>query len=282
MSTNSDILVPGLPDTRRAAPHSTDHHRVTQGSVIRAEWIKLRSVRSNFLGLAAASVLLVLLGMLFASLVGSDQQGGPPNLSDDPLSISFGGMNMSQLIIGVLAAVFVAGEYATGMIRTMFGAVTDRLPVMWAKAAVFGGATWVLMTVSSLVAFFGGQAVYAGDQATYAITDPGVLRAVLGAGLYAAGVAVLGVALGFILRSAAATIGVLVGTLMILPVLVSLLPSSINETVGKVLPSNAGTAFMSVAPHDTLFSPAVGFGVFMLWIIGALVAAIVVLRHRDA
>ena len=255
--------------------------RVTERSVIRAEWIKLRSVRSNIIGLVAAGAVLVALGAMFASVAGSGE-ATPPGTGTDSLSISLGGMNLSQLIIGVLGAVFVAGEYATGMIRTMFGAVAGRLLVLRAKAMVFGGATWVVMTVAGFGAFFAGQALYSGDDAAYALTDDGVIRAVFGAGLYGGGVALIGVALGFLLRSTAASIGTLVGTLMIAPVLVGLFPESVSDPIGKVLPSNAGQAFMSVGRPDHLMSPSAGLLVFALWVIGLLTTASVVLKRRDA
>ena len=45
---------------------------VTQWSVTKAEWIKLRSVRVNVIGIAAAAVALVLLGVLFSALAPTD------------------------------------------------------------------------------------------------------------------------------------------------------------------------------------------------------------------
>jgi ABC-2 type transport system permease protein len=257
--------------------------RVTQTSVTRSEWIKFRSVRLNTILLLAAGVALAVLGTLFSSFAGTGEFAGPPGSGGgDSLSTSFGAMNLSQLIIGVMAAVFVTGEYATGMIRSMFAAVADRLPVLWAKAIVAGGLTWVVMTIASLVTFFAGQAVYGGDAATYSLSDDGVLRAVLGGGVYAAAIAVMAVALGFILRSTSAAIGTLVVSLMIAPGLIGLLPDSISDTVGKVLPSNAGSAFMSVADNPDLLSPWAGFAVIGVWLVALLGAAAVVVRRRDA
>lgn len=255
---------------------------VTQPNVARAEAIKFRSVRSNVIGLASAGIALLLLGMLFSSLAGSGQAGPPESQGADALSTAFGGMNLSQLILGIVGAVFVAGEYATGMIRSMFAAVADRVPVLRAKAIVVGGASWVVMTVAAFATFFAGTAMYAGDGVVNSLSDPGVLRAVLGTGVYGAGVALIGVALGFLLRSTAAAIGTLVGTLMIAPVLVRLLPDSIGDTLYKFLPSGAGSAFTSVTSTTDVLSPAAGFAVFACWVIGLLVAAAVMLRRRDA
>jgi ABC-2 type transport system permease protein len=253
---------------------------VTQWSVTKAEWIKLRSVRFNIVGIAAAAVGLVLLGVLFSAFGGTDQ--GPRGNVADSVSLVFGGITLSQLIIGVLAALFVGSEYASGLIRTTFGAVGRRTRVLRAKAIVFGGVTWLAMTIGAFGAYFAGTAVYGGDLPSYSIDDPGVLRAVLSAGFYGGCVALIGIAVGFLVRSAAAAIGVLLGLLMLVPLLVSLLPGTIGETITKILPSKAGDAMMSVTSPDNLLSPWYGFAVLVAWVVGLLTVAGVTLRRRDA
>jgi ABC-2 type transport system permease protein len=276
--TDSNII-----DTADAGPPIERQRlgrRVTQWSVTKAEWIKLRSVRVNVVGIAAAAVSLVLLGVLFSALGGTDM--GPGGTATDSVSYAFGGMPLSQLIIGVLAALFVGSEYASGLIRTTFGAVGRRTRVLRAKAIVFGGATWLAMTIGAFGAFFAGSAVYSGDLSTYSIDDPGVLRAVLSAGFYGACVALIGIAVGFLLRSTAAAIGVLVGLLMLAPVLVGLLPGTVGDTLTKILPSKAGDAMMSVTSPDSLLSPWLGFAVLVAWVVGLLAIAGLALRRRDA
>jgi ABC-2 type transport system permease protein len=253
---------------------------VTQWSVTKAEWIKLRSVRVNVFGIASAAVGLVLLGVLFSAVGNTDQ--GPRGTVADSVSLVFGGITLSQLIIAVLAALFVGSEYASGLIRTTFGAVGRRTRVLRAKAIVFGGATWLAMTIGAFGAFFAGSAVYSGDLSSYSIDDPGVLRAVLSAGFYGACVALIGIAVGFLLRSTAAAIGVLLGLLMLAPVLVGLLPGTVGDMITKILPSKAGDAMMSVTSPDSLLSPWLGFAVLVSWAVGLLAIAGVVLRRRDA
>jgi ABC-type transport system involved in multi-copper enzyme maturation permease subunit len=253
---------------------------VTQWSVTKAEWIKLRSVRVNVIGIAAAAVALVLLGVLFSALGGTDM--GPGGTATDSVSLAFGGISLSQLIIGVLAALFVGSEYASGLIRTTFGAVARRTRVLRAKAFAFGCATWLAMTLGGFGAFFAGSAVYSGNLASYSIGDPGVLRAVLSAGFYGACVALIGIAVGFLVRSTAAAIGLLLGLLMLAPLLTELLPGTAGDTLTKILPSNAGKAMMSVTSPDDLLSPGLGFAVLVAWVVGSLAAAAVTLGRRDA
>ena len=253
---------------------------VTQWSVTKAEWIKLRSVRVNVVGVAAAAVGLVLLGVLFSALAPTDM--GPGGTATDSVSLAFGGTSLSQLIIGVLAALFVGSEYASGLIRTTFGAVARRTRVLRAKAIVFGGATGLAMVLGAFGAFFAGSAVYSGNLPSHSIGDPGVLRAVLSVGFYGACVALIGIAVGFLVRSTATAIGLLLGLLMLAPLLVDLVPGTVGETLTKILPSNAGEAMMSVTSPGSLLSPMVGLAVLVAWVVGLLTLAAVALRRRDA
>ena len=259
---------------------STSHRAVTQLSVTRGEWIKLRSVRVNVLGIAAAAVAFVSLGVLFSALAPADM--GPGGTATDSVSLAFGGTSLSQLIIGVLAALFVGSEYASGLIRTTFGAVARRTRVLRAKAIVFGGATALAMTLGAFGAFFAGAAVYSGNLPSHAIGDPGVLRAVLSVGFYGACVALIGIAVGFLVRSTATAIGSLLGLLMLAPLLVDLVPGTVGETLTKIAPSNAGEAIMSVAARDSLLSPLPALAVLVVWVVGLLAIAAVTVRRRDA
>lgn len=254
--------------------------RVTATAVLRSEWLKFRSVRSNLVSLGSAAAACVLLGMLFASLGDADR--GPRGTASDSLSIIFGGLTLSQLVLGVAATVFVTGEYGSGMIRTMFGAVGRRPRVLWAKAAIAAAATAVTMTVAAFVTFFAGNAVFGGDMATYSLGDPGVLRAIAGAGVYTTSVALIGVAIGFILRSTASAIGVLVTLFMVAPILLRLVPGSIGDWLGKIVPSSAGDALMSVTSPDTLLSPGQGLATLVVWVVGLLSVAHVLVQRRDA
>lgn len=253
---------------------------VTQWSVTKAEWIKLRSVRVNVVGVAAAAVGLMLLGVLFSALAPTDM--GPGGTATDSVSLAFGGTSLSQLIIGVLAALFVGSEYASGLIRTTFGAVARRTRVLRAKAIVFGGATGLAMTLGAFAAFFAGSAVYSGNLPSHSIGDPGVLRAVLSVGFYGACVALIGIAVGFLVRSTATAIGLLLGLLMLAPLLVDLVPGTVGETLSKIVPSNAGEAMMSVTSPGSLLSPMLGLAVLVAWVVGLLTLAAVALRRRDA
>jgi ABC-2 type transport system permease protein len=255
---------------------------VTQARVVRAEWIKLRSVHSTAVGFLAAAVVAVVLGLVISSVAGDPDGPGDGPGGSDPVSLSLAGFNLVQIIVGVLGALAVASEYSTGLIRTTLAAVPTRLPTLWAKAAVVAAVTVVVTGVSAFAAFLGGQAIYGGAEPTASLFDPGVLRAVLGTAVYCTGIAVIGVALGFLMRGAASAIGTLFAGLLVVPGLVSLLPDSWSDPILQILPSNAGSAFTSIDGDTDVLSPTVGLVVFAFWLVALVAAAAVTLRTRDA
>lgn len=272
------------------APNDVARLRVTGPRVLHSEWVKFRSLRSTVVTIAVAVVVIVGFGALAAAVVSGDVTrpsgrgggGGGGGFGADPTSISLAGMTLAQIIMGILGVLAVTGEYSSGMVRATFAAVPRRLPVLWSKAIVVGISTLVVAVPAALVAFFVGQAVLGAD-ANVALSDPGVLRAVLGSAAYLAGTALLGVGLGALLRHTAGAIGALFGLLLLAPGLLPLiLPSSWSDAIVPYLPSNAGAAFTSVTPTDGLLAAGTGVIVLVVWVAVLLGGSAILLRRRDA
>ena len=254
--------------------------RIRIVNVIRGEWIKFWSVRSTSVTLLAAGLATIALGMVFSAVAESDDAEGPAALLSDPVDIALGGIGLTEMIIGVLGVMFVAGEYSTGLIRTAFASVGRRSRVIAAKAVVIAAGVFAVGLVATTGAVAAGQAVYAGSEATVGVAD--IWEVVLGTTLYLTGVALIGVALGFMLRSNAGGIGTLFGAVFIGPNLLTLLPESITDAFVKYLPSEAGSAMMSRVSNPELLSRGAGYAVFAAWIVGLLVAATLLVNRRDA
>lgn len=268
------------PSTRFQSPR---HHR--SASLVRAtrgEWIKFRSVRSTVWTMVIAGIVTVGFGMIFSATVSSGEATGPAAGLTDPIEVALGAINLTQMIVGVLGVLFVASEYSTGLIRTTIAAVGRRLTVLEAKSIVLGATTAAMAAASATLALWLGQAVYSGNDATVAMTDPDLIGVILGATTYLTGIALIGLALGVIFRSTAGAIGVLVGGVFIGPNLLRLLPDSITDVVLKYLPSEAGSAMMSRVSDPELLSTGAAYAVFAAWVIGLLAVAGVLLRTRDA
>jgi ABC-2 type transport system permease protein len=260
--------------------------RVTQLHVLNSEWIKLRSLRSTFWSLFAAIVATVGLGMLFswgfANRV-SDHAHRVDNAATLAVTVPLQPYVIAQLAVGVLGVMVITGEYSTGMIRATLAAVPGRLPVLWAKAAVFAAVVLVLMEIVSFVTFFGGQAILSTQHIQATLSSPQALRIVAGVGLYLTVVGLLGTALGTIIRSTAGAIAALFGILLVLPVLGEALNlTSWGRHITPYLPSSAGGDLLTNDPDPGSLGPWTGFGVFVLYTVIAMAVAAYLLKRRDA
>jgi ABC-type transport system involved in multi-copper enzyme maturation permease subunit len=254
---------------------------VTQTRVVLSEWTKLRSLRSSRITLLVALGLTVGLGLLVALVSVTNWTPGTPTVGYRSVERSLGGIYLAQLAFGVLGVMLVTGEYSTGMIRATFAAVPRRLPVLWAKLGVFLAVTLVLGTLACLVAFLGGQAIFASKHVDASLGDPHVARAVLGAGLFLAGIGALGVGLGALLRNTAAAIATLTGLLFVAPVIVSVLPQRAADKIGPYLPADAGTSIINVFPDPHRLAPWTGLGVLCAYAGVTTAIAAVMLVRRD-
>lgn len=268
-----------IPTARELAPsrHSVFHANV------RAEWTKLRSVRST------TWTLLATIGIAigFGALVGVSQMTSWDNLDPaeqlrfDPTFFSLSGLWLAQLAVGVLGVLIVTSEYATGQIRATLGATPQRATLIAAKATAFTGVVLVAGLLSSFAAFFVGQAIFDTKDLGVSITDTGVLRAVAGGGLYLAAVGLLGLGLGTILRRTAGAVAALVAVLVLAPLVSGFLPASFQESIGKFFPAQAGMAVFSVGPDPRSLTPWTGYVVLLAYVAVTLVVGLVLLTRRD-
>jgi ABC-type transport system involved in multi-copper enzyme maturation permease subunit len=253
-------------------------------AVLRSESTKLRTVRSTVWTLLATVVATIGVGTLLsvARVSRWDQLTLRERISIDPTAVSLRGVFLAQLAIGVLGVLVISSEYSTGMIRTTLSAVPQRKLVLLAKAGVFTVVALVVSEVAVFVAFFAGQSVLASKHVDVTLSDPGVLRAVMGAGVYLTLIGLLGLALGTLLRRTAGAIATLFGLVLVLPALVDALPSPWNTDVGKVLPINAGRALFTVRHNSDLLSPGAGLIALLVTVAVVLVLATVAIDRRDA
>jgi ABC-2 type transport system permease protein len=249
--------------------------------VLRSEARKLGTVRSTFWILLAAVafnvVTAALLGALLPGRLSADQKA-----TIDSVRVSLGGLHLSQIAVGLLGVLTVTSEYGSGMIRATLAAVPQRRLLLTAKALVLATAAVATGIGSCLAAYLVFRAFLpAGDAMRATLADPGVLRAVTGAGLYLTVLSLLGFGLGTTLRSSAGAVAVLFGVLFVPTLLTTLLPSSWQDTLGPYLPMNAGNAIYTVRPEAHMLQPWAGFGVFCLYAAAALIAGFVMISRRD-
>jgi ABC-2 type transport system permease protein len=252
--------------------------------VLHSEWTKLRSVRSTYWILLAMVATTIGLGAILCTYYSLNYttMSVADRAAFDPASYALSGLILAQLAVGVLGALFITSEYGTGMIHTTFAGVPQRRLVLGAKALVFTAVTLVTGVGSCLVAFFVSQAILSDHHLQTTISAPGVLRAVIGGGLYLAVLGLLSFGLGAIIRHTAGAIAAVFGLVLVLPGIAIFLPSSLSDTIGPYLPSTAGRAIFSIGHPAHTLAPWTGLAVFSAYAAAALLVAGVLVTRRDA
>jgi ABC-2 type transport system permease protein len=270
-------------ETRLAPAPATVAGPVTLARVVRAEWTKLRALRSTWWCALIAAVLIVGLG---AAITGS---GAPYKISAGDsaaggVTLSLVGILFAQLVFGVLGVLAFSGEYATGMIRATLAVVPSRLPVLWAKLIAVVGLVLPLSLLAAVAEFFVATALESSrGGSAISLTDPGVLREVIGASLYLTVIAVIGLALGALLRRTAAGLSVFAAMFLVVPLVAAYLPPGIKG-FAPYLPSNAGGVIWGAGKlfggHQ--LDPWTGFAVLCGYAVALTGLAAWRLRSRDA
>ena len=250
--------------------------------ILRSEWCKFRSVRSTFWALAAVVafnvVVAALLAIFLPRALSAHQQA-----AIDSTRVSLGGLHLSQVAIGLLGVLVITSEYSTGMIRATLAAVPQRRLMLTAKALVFAVAAVITGIAACFAAYLIFQALLpSGAGMRTSLSDPSVLRAVIGAGLYLAVLGLFGLGLGTIIRSSAGAVATLLGVLFVPSIVMTLLPDSWQDAAGRYLPMNAGETIYAVQHQSHTLPPWAGLAVFTLYAAAALAAGYMLINHRDA
>lgn len=257
------------------------------GRLLASEWTKLRSVRSTVWSLLLLAVLTLGFTALFTWLTVShwadNSREQQLQIINDPVGLILGaGFQLSQLAICVLGVMVMASEYSTGMIRSSLLAVPKRTPMLVAKSVVFAALVFVVGELVAFASFLLGAPIVH-SKAPVALGDPGVLRAVIGAGLYLAMLGLFALAVGAIVRHVAGAITGIIGFVLVLAPLAQLLPGSLGDHIHAYLPTEAGhlVAQARQGPND-LLTPWQGFGVFAIWTAVLFAVGVYLLNRRDA
>jgi hypothetical protein len=258
--------------------------RSSLANTIRSEWTKIWSVRSTPWTLLIAVVSTVGFAMLasWGTTSSLAKMSAPDRAVLDPTNIAMAGVAFGQLAVAVLGALVVTSEYSTSGIRTTFTSVPARLRVLAAKGIVFAVVATVVGMISAFGAFFAAMPFWAHHNLATHLGDPGVLRAVIGGGLFMLAAGMLGFALGTIIRHTAGTITAAVGLLFVVPPLLNLLPGTWGHDIQKYFTINAGQHITEVVHVPGVLAPWVGYAVFTLWWVVPLILGAYLVKRRDA
>lgn len=237
-------------------------------ALMRAEWIKLRSVRTTYITVAAALALGLGVGLMdvqsiaghWATMSASDRA------AFDPVGDALSGFQLGELALGALGVLAISAEYSTGMIRTTLTASPRRSLVYAAKALVLGGFSVFVSLLLAFVAFLMGQIVLRHQHLNVAITDMHALRAVTCAGLYMTVVAMTGFGLAALLRHTAAAMSAMFA-LVFLTYPIARAFEGTTSVPDHLTLANAADRLATLHPPTGLHAariPSLGFALFDL------------------
>lgn len=255
-------------------PHTT--------RVLRSEWTKIRSVRSTLWTLATALVVTVGLSAVICAFTASqfEKLGEREQLTFDATQTSFSDSGLGQLAMIAFGVMVVSGEYSTGMIRSSLSAVPQRTVFLASKILVAGSLVLLVGMATSFLAFFVGQALL--GQYSVSIEDEGVLRAVLGGGIYMTLIALFAMGLSFVLRSPLLAFAILMPFFFLISNILGTV--SATKKYAQYLPDQAGKTITAVVPEslNRPYGPYEGLLIMVGWTVAALIAGWIVLKRRDA
>ncbi|WP_431036831.1 ABC transporter permease [Streptomyces sp. P6-2-1] len=246
--------------------------RAHLGHALRAEWTKIRSVRSTLWTLGVFVLLVIGVGLAFAATVG-DHMG-----HDDRVTLfAFPGLLLGTICLLTLGVLVVSSEYGTGLIRPTLTAAPQRHRVLAAKFLVFSAISFVAVLVSTGIVST-ASAPFASSGADLHWGRPALLTS-----LYVSLLGVFALAMGTMLRHSAGAIAAMLGVYLlptILPVFLVGIEAT-KEFGQKMMEYSAPTALsLLLTPGEE------GDGTAQLGFLAVITAAIVgcaftVLHRRD-
>jgi hypothetical protein len=141
---------------------------------------------------------------------------------------------------------------------------------------------WATMSAVDKVGYHPTNLSLSGFAPDAVLGQPGVLRAVVLAGVYVAGLGLVALGLGAIIRHTAGAISALVGLLFIVPLILKALPDSIDNSLSQYFPSDVGSAMASVHQQAHTLSPLAALGVLCAYAVVALGIGGWLMVRRDA
>jgi hypothetical protein len=201
------------------------------------------------------------------------------------------GTIVALLIVIVLATLFATSEYRRGLIRTTFAASQHRGQVLAAKAMVAGSLAFTAgMTATALAEVITRHVLAANGSYLFPQSGTDLARVIIGTGLLLGFAAALAVALGMMLRRAAAAVAAGI-VLLILP---GVLGSQSGNWLMRFTPT-AAFAIQATLPRSSVvasaytppngyfpISPWAGLAVLAAYTAAVLGAALWLLLRRDA
>lgn len=257
------------------------------------EWARLRSLRQTWWLTGGSMAVTALVAWGYCGIVAGLLSDGIRVEPAEAVLLVLGKASMAPIAAGIIGVLAAAGDYRHGTMRTTLLVTPRRTAALGAKATVAAGFGVALAGSNLAVGWIVGS-LSLGDR-------PGLLLPLLTAAhfhvaqiLLVAGWAVIGVALGTLLRSQVLALLLLLALPMVVEPAVR--TAGVVSGAGWLarsaayLPFNAGTAMADITggltgavlpSADQRAHPIVGAVVFLAAIVAVAGAAVATFRRRD-
>ena len=249
-------------------------------SVFRSEWSKLASLRSTWITAAIASLITIGISVLIMA-----QYSGMKGYADKAANYLTVGSSFGQIAVAVLGALLITGEYSSGQIRSSLAAVPRRGRLFAAKAVVVTIFSALLGLVTVMVTYLFSLPIL-GDKAG-SLSNPEYLGFFWGTAMAFAIIGLMAMSFGYILRSTAGSISLVVVLLFVVLIPLGLAASKWDwvQYITNVLPSSSAAAVAD--PYNLLETTTkLDYGAVIAsgyaWAIIPMIIAYFVFSKRDA
>ncbi|HLS49438.1 MAG TPA: ABC transporter permease subunit [Actinomycetaceae bacterium] len=263
---------------RRPAPEPGWH----AGGCLRAELIKLLSLRSTAWLIVVTIALMVLVGVAqgaAADLILAD------GLVPHGAEVVTGGYQLAMVGVAVLGSLAVTGEYATGTMGVTLAATPNRLAVLWAKA---GAVTIVVvgLSIAGILASFGATApLLAPHELVPHLSDPQTWQVFGGTTFFFVVTGLVALGIGTLVRHGAGAISAALGLLLVIPAVLQFVPLTWVQDAMSFLPLPAAITFVSVSGvfgDNPVLGDWQAVAILVAYGVASLGLGTIALQRRDA
>jgi ABC-2 type transport system permease protein len=266
--------------TPPVAVRATNYPRLTIADTFKAEWTKLRTLRSTWCTIGGAVFASVGLAALIciAQVSQWDQMSAKQRLEFDPTSTALIGVLFAAVILGTLAVRAITNEYSSGMIRVTFTAIPGRKGVLAAKAVLLGAIAFPVALITNVASFFIARQILASKGVSMSLGQSGVIQAIVFGALAVSLVTVFGLGLGGIIRrTAGATTALMLATIGS-----QIFGIALPAGARQYLPGAVIQAIVTVKHTSGLLSPGSAVVVLAAYAVVTLAIASRLIAARDA
>ncbi|MGW0035208.1 ABC transporter permease [Gordonia sp. NPDC003376] len=243
---------------------------------LRAEQIKLTTIRSPYWCVGLAVILSLGVTGLFAGL--AENTDGRP-VDGETLFVALIGLHQFAVIVLMIMAILgITSEHRFGTIRSTFLAVPKRPVALVAKAIVYVGLAFLTMLILTVICVLMLKAGITGID----LGSSGVIRQIWGIPVFAALCVLLSIGVGALVRQTAGAISLVLVWMLVIETILGAVPK-VRDWAAPLLPFGNGTRFLSgVEGSDYHWGPTVSLVYFAAWAIVIFVVGVIVTDRRDA